>query len=256
MFCNEDEEVEKILKKLELNEDDFARVFQLFENALTHKDRLSALTHYLMLKNGLSWSRSVKMEQKKDDNNFNILNYNTIGRLPEAASLSSNVTLSLLQSGKTRINLQLKFGQFKTVFLAVELNSKISWNTYFENFKIEFLNKLLLPFKFHLKSNLQCELELREYLSKNDPSQVFPVGLLDLPNELLVYKIILKYLNYKSICALGATCKHLNRAVDELWKLLLKRDYPNEFQSLAPTANFKLDYSKMVKRNKRRNWWI
>lgn len=247
----------------EKNVDDALEIFkpQIDTGTDGDKDRFAILIHLIMVQNDFCFSlksaneannqtqlkESFEMNQTKG-NMFNKINYNCFGIMnfkneKKLFELESNLIISILKTGK-EIGVHCKYQSFNSQFLKFNLNDYFSSGktaprvvfNFNKRLKVEFTNKILIPLKQFLKPN-------------------FFIGLTDLPNELLIYRIMLKYLNIKDIMSLDLTCKYFYGILNSgdqtsdksIWFRLLQRDFKSKFENevlLEPSGSI-VDYKKM-----------
>lgn len=236
--------IRKLNLEIDLKNEHVQELFELFERTgadVTGKDRLAVLVHYFTVKNSIVNRDGLQPNELKDDRFFNKLYYDTIRAGNETLPLDGRVLVCVLKSGKY-CDIELKYKNFASNFLKVnldELESLKQREKFVKLFERDFTDRCLIPLKHEL---VREKPDLKQRLGAN-----FLVSLWDLPNELLVYKLILKYLNIKSIVALGLTCKHFYELVNDsrspVWERLVRRDFPNVTH---PDINdFKTRYRRM-----------
>lgn len=153
-----------------------------------------------------------------------------------------NIFITLLKSGRC-IDINLKSNKFSSNFIKLNLDDFFDdFSLYkIQNFELNFMNDVLIPFKFYLRSNF---------------SLTTVKGLVDLPIELII-EIILKYLDIKSIVKLSQTCSFFRKLFDSdqipLWQKLIDRDFkqttPLNTNHLK-VSNSKREYIKLYENTK------
>ena len=244
----------QIKLKLEINPTDLRQLLEFFEGSISaDKDKLALLIHLIMVKNHFQFGDTYELNQTKDVNNFNKLNYNLIrtdNKLDTNQSvrilLCSNLIIVLLKSGRATVDIQLKYKSFLTRFLKINLelslfDSQMKLNEFERSFK----DSILLPFKAHVKLEI---LNDKKFLKAENPLSLnsFYTGLNDLPIELLIFRLVLRFLNIESIVALCKANKFVHKVLSDqitsnsVWKFLVLRDYKNV--DLTNVNNFRNKY--------------
>ena len=237
----------------ELDERDLTKAFDLFKDQIdADKDKLAVILHLIMLKENFFFDAgtefSIEMNQIKGDA-YNKLTYNRIRLAANSTfQMNSNLVITLLKSGKhAEIHCIYKsFHPVSTIRVNFNDASLLDSNYLNKTLRVSFADRLLLPFKCFLRN------ENSEALSASR----FVTGLVDLPVELLLFKIILKYLNIKNIGCLMQTSKYFYDLFNadvasekSIWLCLLRRDFGASSASAAAltSSDYKRAYFKSYK---------
>jgi len=259
-----------LLKRLKLNyeldEIDLVAAFEFYHSHLdvnkSDKDRLAIIIHLIMLKENFANERDHLELNQSVGGLYNKLNYNLIlvdARQNLKFTLSSNLVVTLLKSGKF-VELHCKYKMFHSEFLKINLSELFVAKKQLEHAALNFdyLNK-------HLRVNFvdKCLMGVKSCIKNENldicrQARYFSNGLVDLPVEILLFKIVLKYLNVKNIGRLMQTSKYfydlLNGDVStdkSIWFYLLRRDFGNAAavasNNSTSLVNFKKAYFKNYK---------
>ena len=238
-------DADSLLKRLKLNyeldEIDLVTAFNFYNthldaNASNDKDRLAIIIHLIMIKENFA-HESGRLELNQCVGAvYNKINYNFIWsndcQQNLSSKLSSNLIVTLLKSGKC-VEIHCIYKSFHSEFFKVNLNElfvkkqqeHVSLNFDYLNktLRTTFVDKCLMGVKSCIKNeNLEFFLQTR----------CFSSGLADLPVEIFIFKIVLKYLNVKHIVRLMQTSKYFHDLLNgdvstgkSVWFYLLKRDF-------------------------------
>jgi hypothetical protein len=253
--------LKRLKQNYEFDEIDLVTAFDIFQVQLDNtneKDRLAVIVHLIMLKENFAYNdRAILLELTQTKGSvYNKLNYNLIvidEKHLSNFSMSSNLVVTLLKSGKC-IEIHCKYKSFHSEFVKVNLGDlfvkkndehlRFDFDYLNRNFRINFVDKCLMGVKSCIKS------ENFEFFSQ---TRFFSNSLVDLPVEVLLFKIVLKYLNVKNVGRLMQTSKYfydlLNADVStekSIWFYLLKRDFGTAAVNKA--TNF-VDYKKSYFKN-------
>jgi hypothetical protein len=223
--------MEKLIKKLKtelfFNQEELSESFTYYSHLIHNDlDRLTVLIHLIMIQANFKYNEqtshsceNISFMNIHKGSFYNKLAYNKLDyshtENNEALNdkLESDLIIVLIRSGKS-VDLNLKFNKFESSFMKINLNDEFTSQT-IKSMIIQFRNKILNPFKFH-------------YSKISNKNLIY--GLLDMPIE-IIYKLVLNYLDIRSIIALQNSSKHLYRilSVDQpsqfIWKRLLFRDF-------------------------------
>ena len=248
--------------KLFLDHDDFKRGLAFYTDHNQNSfDRLSILLHLFMIHSSfipvddndatdifISITKEKnhtkliynQIEVSSNNNCFNSYNNNS----KQFFQLKKNLTIIIIKSGNSQVVINLKHDKFISEFLNIELNHQLD-KLDLRKLENDFKAKCLNPFKFAFK----------DFKLIN--------GMMDLPAE-LHFRIVLQYLNIEAVMALMKTSKYFYRILnseptscDSMWFQLFKRDWDKydslkkEWVSTSSAINFRSDYIKNYRRNKR-----
>ncbi len=253
---------DSILNNLAANQGDLASLLQFYEHEIAKnslKDKLAVLIHFIMIKNHFRFGQNYEINQSRDEKFYNKLMYNQFSienTIDQTKNLSLEfldgkfLTINLLKTSETTLDIQFKWSKFTTQFLKVAgfVDSWFENEKKLKEFELNFRQKCLVPFKIHLKNEI-CSGANWIHVNRVENLASFHVNLIDLPNELLVFKLIASYLNIKSIVSFDLSCKFVHnllnndtKSPDSVWKLLLERDFKNRIGKLAQQSD--IDYKK------------
>jgi len=253
--------LKRLKQSYEIDEIDLVTAFGIFQvqlDANNEKDRLAVIVHLIMLKENFAYNDTttlLELNQTKGSV-YNKLNYNLVvidERDLSDFSMSSNLVVTLLKSGKC-IEIHCKYKSFHSEFVRVNLGDlfvkkndehlRMNFDYLNGSFRVNFVDNCVMGVKSCIKS------ENSELFSR---TRFFSNSLVDLPVEVLLFKIVLKYLNVKNVGRLMQTSKYfydlLNADVNtekSIWFYLLKRDFGTA--ALNKATNL-VDYKKSYFKN-------
>jgi hypothetical protein len=216
------------------------------------KDKVAVLVHLIMVQQNFIFLVSdqcqdptSRIEQIKSDL-YNKISYNAV-RLKasdQIIKLDSNILITILKSGNN-LDIHLKYKEFNSVFLKVNLGDLFLLNQNLETFQVRFKDDLLNPLKLYLRTSAE-NINLIN-------------GLVDLPFE-IVYKLCTTYLNVKTIMALSRSCRQINRLIfsdlkssNSIWNKLIKRDFGIKLilnDASLPNSNYYQEYKNYFRKRK------
>ena len=264
-----DEQINGILneldKEIDLNNSIIHRGFDFFASDIDNdKDRLAILLHLILLQNGFRFSyepnESTKFLNQKKSSLYNKLFYNQVLLKSKKIhfELKSSLIITLLKNGNM-LNINLKYGLFDSVSFCVNLKEfffmpkvfiarKSDFTEVARDFSVNFKNKVLNPLKQFIKTN------------ENFAVSGFYIHITDLPYEIL-FKIIIKYLDLKSIKSLMLTSKYLNDLINyqltskaSIWNSLIQRDFKDDQARELNCRCFKEKYKRLRDYRKSFEW--
>lgn len=249
--------LKEIKRKSDLDIDDIEGFFDAFKCEIENeKDKLAVMAHLIMIRENFLFLKdemqNFYLNQVKNKNYFNKLSYNCFrSQRPSIEYIfDSNILVCVLKSGKY-VDIELKYKNFNSKFLKIDLNdffynylksSNEKKMKLFKDFELKFKSSILVPFKFYLKST-------------NEIFQHIVNGLSDLPVELLIFKLSLKYLDIRSISSLMQTSKHFYQMFNSdlkssksIWCYLIRRDFRNDYAPReSDSINFKDEFITFFK---------
>lgn len=229
-------------KKTDLDIDDYNSYLSV---CFSNKEKLARLINLILVRENFYFLNEFgeKLDTKisADDTYFTKIYFNHYQYKEKFINLN-NVFITMLKSGRF-VDINLKNNKFSSNFIKLNLDDffdNLSLEK-IQNFKINFVNDVLVPFKFYLKSNFSLNII---------------TGLIDLPMELII-QISVRYLDIKSIVKLSQTCRYFKALFDsdqiQIWQNLISRDFKQiiPLNTTDPNmSNSKNEYAKLYQNTK------